>query len=217
MYKGAAPNNYITFNDEFAGWRIISIEPDNTIKIMRNTSVGQFERDSNNSNQWANASLNTYLNETYYATLTDTQYIQNKDFNVGAVNLDGNSLEDQIAEEKSLTWNGNIGIMTTSDYILSNSNTEECGTLYLNNSNSETCLTTTWIQDVIKTTDYGYMWTINPKADDESHIGINVADYGPLTRNMVKDDGNGASPVLYLKSNITLIGEGNSESPYEIQ
>ena len=40
IYKGKNPNNYITFNDEFAGWRIISIECDGTIKIMRNNSIG---------------------------------------------------------------------------------------------------------------------------------------------------------------------------------
>ena len=37
-YKGADPNNYITFNNEI--WRIISIGADNTIKIMQNESIG---------------------------------------------------------------------------------------------------------------------------------------------------------------------------------
>ena len=36
IYKGANPNNYITFSGET--WRIISVESDNTIKIMRNAS-----------------------------------------------------------------------------------------------------------------------------------------------------------------------------------
>ncbi len=36
FYKGINPNNYITFNNENAGWRIISIEADGTIKIIRN-------------------------------------------------------------------------------------------------------------------------------------------------------------------------------------
>lgn len=36
FYKGSNPNNYITFNNENAGWRIISVEADGTIKIIRN-------------------------------------------------------------------------------------------------------------------------------------------------------------------------------------
>ncbi len=35
IYKGGNPNNYITFNNEVAGWRIIGIEDDGIIKIMR--------------------------------------------------------------------------------------------------------------------------------------------------------------------------------------
>ena len=40
FYKGGNPNNYVTFNGEKAGWRIVSIEPDGTIKIMRINSIG---------------------------------------------------------------------------------------------------------------------------------------------------------------------------------
>ena len=36
-YKGANPNNYITFNNEI--WRIISVSADNTVKIMRNETT----------------------------------------------------------------------------------------------------------------------------------------------------------------------------------
>ena len=37
--KGANPNNYVTFNNETAGWRIISINSDGTIKIMRDEDI----------------------------------------------------------------------------------------------------------------------------------------------------------------------------------
>ena len=48
MYKGSNPNNYITFNGEL--WRIISVENDNTIKIMRNGSVSTEIFDINRGN-----------------------------------------------------------------------------------------------------------------------------------------------------------------------
>ena len=70
FYKGGNPNNYVTFNNEQAGWRIVSIEPDGTIKIMKTASIGNQYWDTNGSNNWARpANLNTYLNSTYYQRL----------------------------------------------------------------------------------------------------------------------------------------------------
>ncbi|MCI9110566.1 MAG: hypothetical protein HFH47_01990, partial [Bacilli bacterium] len=70
VYKGANPNNYITFNNEDAGWRIIAMETDGTLKIMKKDKVTQNAWDNTNSNNWARpASLNTYLNEDYYNSL----------------------------------------------------------------------------------------------------------------------------------------------------
>ena len=38
IYKGFEPNNYITFNDEL--WRIISVESDGKLKIVKNDDIG---------------------------------------------------------------------------------------------------------------------------------------------------------------------------------
>ncbi|MCI9084661.1 MAG: hypothetical protein HFH46_03515 [Bacilli bacterium] len=46
IYRGSNPNNYITFNDEL--WRIIAIEPDNTLKIIRNDIVKEMKFDEEN-------------------------------------------------------------------------------------------------------------------------------------------------------------------------
>ena len=46
-YRGDNPNNYIWFNDEM--WRIISIESDNTLKIIKNESIGKIAFDSTNA------------------------------------------------------------------------------------------------------------------------------------------------------------------------
>jgi len=45
VYRGSNPDNYITFNGEEAGWRIISVETDGTLKIMKaaNLENRQFE------------------------------------------------------------------------------------------------------------------------------------------------------------------------------
>ena len=70
IFRGENPNNYITFNEEKAGWRIISIEPDGTIKIIRNYSIGNRQWDDS-SNVWETFDLSNYLNGTYYNGLTN--------------------------------------------------------------------------------------------------------------------------------------------------
>ena len=44
-YRGENPNNYVTFNDEVAGWRIIGIF-DGRVKLIRNDSLGNFSWDT---------------------------------------------------------------------------------------------------------------------------------------------------------------------------
>jgi len=46
IYRGSNPNNYITFNGEDAGWRIVSIENDGTMKIMKMDSLGNMRFDT---------------------------------------------------------------------------------------------------------------------------------------------------------------------------
>ena len=98
-YKGANPNNYVTFNNEKAGWRIISINSDGTIKIMRDDDIGNQAWDSSNSNNWNRpADLNTYLNSTYYNSLTNTAQSQivETTYYAGAVTSGNNDMQDLI-------------------------------------------------------------------------------------------------------------------------
>ena len=63
IYKGANPNNYITFNNET--WRILSIDSSGRIKIVRDELLSERAWDSsgiNGSNQWDRpADIKTYL------------------------------------------------------------------------------------------------------------------------------------------------------------
>ncbi len=161
IYKGANPNNYITFSGET--WRIISVESDNTIKIMRNESIGDMAWDETDSNNWTRpATLNTYLNETYLLTLSDADKVIAHNFSIGAVEDRNNDLAGQITGENGTTWNGSIGLITASEYLRANTNTAQCETLSLNNDNRKTCLTTNWMYGAVPSG--GYMWTIPPHA-----------------------------------------------------
>ena len=212
IYKGANPNNYITFSGET--WRIISVESDNTIKIMRNESIGDMAWDSTNSNNWARpATLNTYLNETYLPTLSDSDKVVSHNYSIGVVTDDNNDLADQINDENGTTWNGKVGLITASEYLRANTNTTQCETNMLNNENRETCLTTNWMYSVVPSGDY--MWTISPTARPRTTCFYVFSD-GGLSTNYASLDYTGVFPVLYLSSDITLQGEGTSQTPYTL-
>ena len=169
FFKGANPNNYITFNGENAGWRIISIECDGRIKIMKianiNTSnnlVWDWDTSSSpyGNNNWARpATLNTYLNGTYYNGLNSAAKSQiiSSNFSIGAVDYN-NNMSMQVTNENSNKWYGNIALPTVSEYIRTNSNKSSCGTFSLINENYSSCVNTEWMH----ITSANYWWTLTP-------------------------------------------------------
>ena len=215
IYKGTNPNNYITFSGET--WRIISVENDGTIKIMRNESIGNRAWDSSDSNNWTRpATLNTYLNEEYLPTLSDSDKVVSHDFSIGAVTSDNNDLANQINDEKGTTWNGKVGLITVSDYLRANTNTEQCGNLSINDTNRTTCLTTDWMYNTIPSG--RSIATISPNAGLSDYIFAvgSLSSASSLAVSNVSNVYLGVVPVLYLTSDITLTGTGTSDDPFQI-
>jgi len=211
IYKGANPNNYITFNDET--WRILSVENDGSLKIMKKDSIGSMAWDSSNSNNWDKpATLNTYLNNDYYNSLSSEaqNLIQTHTWGVGAVTIGDSDLAAQIVSENGITWSGNIGLMSLSEFLRANTNTSQCGNFSLNNTNKDTCKTTNYIVPVS-----GYLWTISPVAALSNYV-VYVDSSGRVTGSNANHAHRGVVPVLYLTSNITLEGEGTQSNPYTI-
>ena len=215
FYKGGNPNNYVTFNNEQAGWRIISIEPDGTIKIMRINSIGNQAWDSSNSNNWARStSLNMYLNGTYYNDLNSTAQSQivAKDFSIGEVASNDNNLANIISSENGTKWNGKVALVTASEYVRSNSNKSSCGTVQqLYNATSGQCKGTTWMYY-----SSDWWWTLTAYAGGAgTSFFVSFSDgnlsYGSFVyANMV------VRPALYLSSKVTLTGSGTQSAPYVV-
>ncbi len=211
-YKGANPNNYVTFNNETAGWRIISVEVDGTIKIMKDTSIGNQAWDSSNSNNWARpASLNTYLNSTYYNSLTSIAQSQivSKDFGIGDVTYDDTNLANTINNENATKWNGKIALATTSEYIRSNSNQSSCGTM---NQiwNLTSCGNTTWMHN--STT----WWTLSPTSGG-SYTVFYVYSGGNFRTNNASAS-YGVRPVVYLSAEVQITGgDGSQSNPFALE
>ena len=169
FYKGGNPNNYVTFNNEQAGWRIISIEPDGTIKIMKDASIEDIAWDTSNSNNWARpSSLNTYLNSTYYNSLNSTAQSQivAKDWSIGAVSYNDNNMANTINNEKVAKWNGKVALVTASEYVRSNSNKSSCGTVnQLWKATSGQCKGTTWM-----VYSSNWWWILSPLFGDSYNV-----------------------------------------------
>ena len=214
-YKGANPNNYITFNDETAGWRIVSINSDGTIKIMKNESIGNQYWDTSGSNNWAKpATLNTYLNGTYYNSLNSIAQSQivAKDFSIGAVTYDNNDLADQINDENGTKWNGKVALVTVSEYIRSNSNKSSCGTFSLYNDNSSNCKNTTWMFSLM------YWWTLSPYSSNSNDVFyvnyIGYVDYSIYAANIAYF---AVRPTITLSPEVKITGgNGSQNNPYTL-
>ena len=245
IYKGANPNNYIEFNGEI--WRIISVENDGSLKVLRDEVLPDRAFDSKGArttgycsqgsaptygcNAWSSTAnmvgspaeftngtytgtvdkdseMLTYLNGEYYNGLDNSikQYVVSHIWNIGVVVSENNDLAMQIEGEKSYQWGGNIGLISNSEYIRANTNTEQCGTLKLVNTNYSTCKTTDWIYN------NDYWWTLSPRADDSLGVWIvdfdgHLGSYYALIESVVR-------PAIYLNSNLTLSGSGTATDPY---
>ena len=213
FFTGINPNNYITFNNETAGWRIISVECDGTIKIMKDASIGDRAWDTSRSNNWARpATLNTYLNGTYYNGLNATakSQIVAKDWSIGAIKYDNNNLATQIENENRKKWNGKVALATVSEYIRSNSNKSNCGSFSLNNDNYNSCVNTCWMNNGL------VWWTLSTFVESSNDaFYVNLAGILYYYDNHVSDY-RGVRPALYLNSEVTLTGSGTQSDPYVV-
>ena len=207
IYKGKNVNNYITFNNET--WRIISIEKNETIKIMREASIGEMAWDSSNSDNWIRpASLNTYLNGSYLTgTLNSTSQgqITLGNFGIGEVTWDNNDLANQINDENGSIWNGKIALPTVSEYVRANSNVDGCGSFYLTHHNGSDCKATNWMSNNEK------WWTLTGGTliyyvNNNGHF-----NYGSSSGS------TGVRPAVYLSSEVKITGgDGSQNNPYTL-
>ena len=212
-YKGVNPNNYVTFNNEKAGWRIISINSDGTIKIMRDASIGNIAWDTSNVYNWNRpATLNTYLNEDYYNNLTSTAQSQivTATYYVGTIERDNNDMQDQISDEKGTTSNVKVALPTVSEYIRAGSNKVQCGTLSLNNSNYySTCQNSDWMYNSSN------WWTLSPDFSNSINV-FNVSGY--VGGSYSSYTNNGVRPTVTLSSEVKITGgTGTQSDPYIIE
>jgi len=219
VYSGGNQNNYLKFNNET--WRIVALEPEGQIKIVKDDYYGSNASfvDSNNE------TLLDTLNNNYYKemipsakNLIDTAYV----FNVGTLDLNNLTIEDEDGETSSTK----IGLLNPSDYINASSNAE-CSV-----SNTSKCRENNYLSMTER------WWLINPEKSggmlvaksfsnsiDENYNNDCVTNKGQTLTDFQKSDVPLNSypavcvakvrPAVYLKSKITITsGNGSKTSPY---
>ena len=158
----------------------------------------------------ADSEMLTYLNGEYLDSITvNKDKIVNHDFSIGGVTYGNNDLQGQITNENRYKWNGNIGLISVSDYIKANSYQELCGTVKKNNSYYPTCKNTNWMY--ISGT---YLWTLSPNADDSDYV-FHVVNAGDVGSSRARYSYS-VRPAVYLTSSLSFSGSGSQSDPYRI-
>ena len=220
VYRGADPNNYLYFGG--FGWRIISLEADGTIKIIQNSIINNSTWNSyhpnTKDNQWnSTVDLNIYLNSTYYNMFSSVNknLIANHLWNTGGLPYGSKiNLSNIVTAEKTSTYTGKIGLLSLSEYLRTNSNQTLCA----NNPGNTSCKSTNWI--IANNSLMSYIWLITPVSDYMHDVNVIYTQGGYITSDHVSyyslEDRIGVRPVVYLKSNLKLSGNGSQENPFII-
>ena len=261
VYRGASPNNYITLGTDT--YRIIAIESDNTLKVIKNGRIGgrvfdsQNARYSTTSTDYCNSSsgckvwgsktttldtngknvtqmpwtvggtlknlpekeayLNTYLNNDWYNSLSSNvqNIVVSHMFNVGVTKPNETNLSNTIKQEQTYKWKGKVGLMNPSDYVKASTNSActSVNAYYATSSCYNNSDTHNWIYagPAAKT----WSWTIAPYSTSDARGVFAVKSAGSLY-NYYANNSSGVVPVLYLSSDISLEGDGTSNSPYTV-
>ena len=252
-YIGADPNNYVYFNcDDYNNpssgtcelWRIIGVFNDNShgrsgeklVKLIRSDSLGNIAWDSDNTNNWSTASLQTTLNGDYlngsgsYASTgikndTTRNMIANTTWKLG-----GSSTYDDVTASmfyerergttvysgRPTTWPGKIALMYPSDYGYATSggsttNREACLAKELYNWDSSSysdCKNNDWIFN------NDSQWTLTPRSRNSSNV-FRVSITGFVRYHTYAGYSYGVRPSVYLTSNVGISGgDGTMNNPY---
>ena len=233
-YRGgnSVVNNYVTFNNEI--WRIIGIIPtedtddnvENRFKIIKDKYIENIAWNENASNNWTTSTLNTYLNNDYYNTLTsDAQnMIGTTKYYLGG-NGNANTTKDIIwryerknESNKSGYYYGTnpvmqndeskkIALMYASDYGYAPTNS--CWKNLSNYDESSNCKTTNnWLDNSQNT------WFLS-QVSSNSNNALFVSTNGSLFNTGLTAYGYAIRPTLTLSSNVKISGgSGTSSEPY---
>ena len=215
-FRGNSTNNYVSFADKI--WRIVRVNGNGTVKLVLNDSIGNTsmykegttERLSN-SKKLSNLEVNSVLKEWYNSTLKDYEdYIYNYNFCVDSTK-EGDNLANylRINLTNSPTFNClgtknslKIGLLTVDEIIYAGAKlNEQNNYFYLYNSEITTP-----------------SWTLSPAKDAvEGLYYYELTQTGSIVANSTGESTKSLRPVINLKKEIEVTGEGTKDKPYALK
>ena len=181
-YVGKNPCNYVTFNGEKAGWRIIGIlnTPEGQrMKLIRTDYIEELSWDYTSagscSNDWTTSTLQTLLNSGAYYNRTTGKYYNNSS-TATTLDFTNNGLTETAKNQiDTITWKlgGTASYTSSSNGLASHWYTYERGTTVYTGRPTE------WKGKVglMYPSDYGYATSGGTSMNRASCLAINLYDW----------------------------------------
>lgn len=216
IYRGGTSdvvNNWVKFPTDQTMWRIIGVESDGAVKIVKSTRYGSttYQFHSNNTSvSFGGSTVKTLLNGTIWTSIseTDRAFLTSHSFNIGAITYGSSStatLATTYTNEKASTGTYSMGLPTATDYVKA----------------STSCTSTSqWNSTCPKTADHNWMyrtdivyWIINIYSETRARrVDSGVGGFG--VGYLYATDKHSVLPVTHFKSTVVYTGSGTEEDPY---
>ena len=241
-YIGPNPNNYVFFNctddtdtDTCEYWRIIGVfqitdendETDYRMKIMRDEALNDKKYwnpySSSSTNNWNNSTIDTYLNNDYYSTLSTTAKNMIKPtiyytsvLSYSGTNNYGDTYNIYNGERRGSTFvRRKMSLIYPSDYFFTYA-ADDDSTCFDDPYNCNASRNS-WMYK-----NYTYLndpfWTMTSKSKQESYYNaMYIANNGKLMSDNIFANKN-VIPVAYLSSGVEFVsGNGKEGNPYVLE
>jgi hypothetical protein len=211
VYMGNNVNNYLQYSGKL--WRILSVEPEGTLKLVDYTADMTEPWDRNANDLWSSSSLLTYLANEYLGTISDSSKLTSGKWiatyiypSMSAGNLTIAELSAQDAEQDTgASVYSQVGILSVGDYMKATTTTN-CQNNILTATGCSS-----WLSNY-----KGWTLNINGEQTDAS-----IAYFFTTGDTMSQDNTAAAHkvyPVIVLSRNsIIESGNGSLSNPYVLK
>ena len=216
-HRSTANNSYCTSPQYGCG---VYAAVEGTFSSLSGSQSGTVTEDS---------SIKIYLNDDYYVkniNATAKGQMTSHSFNIGAVEwlnqsgAEADSIEKNIEGEKKHTWTGNVGLANVSDILRASTN-PLCTSATTSYGDSDAC-NSNYLLDKGSASSLHY-WTINASSYESGGYSYRVW-YGYVNSSVARvynasafsSYSNAPRPVIFLKSDTALNGNGTLEDPFTI-
>ena len=229
----------LTNNKDNSGLYTITHPKDTTLQIGNDKDITEYRyRGANPKNyvKFNNATLNVYLNNTYYNNLSNSNYVAESKYYLGGYVSEYLVTVEQIYQyERKISgstyyrgtnpnsWVGKVTLMYASDYGYASANCETKKLYNKNASNDDirVCNDTNWLYNKNTNPLASWKeWLLPQNSSYEGHVYM-LRDEG-MINNYTGTNSNYTAilnldvrPTLYLKTDVKITGgSGTSSNPY---